>query len=124
MHAGKQKRGTSTALHGILDAFETVTILDYGLTFDRTQPALAVHAFKRLGMPMNIATVLDSMWCRQERFLQLLSRIRTKPKHVDSSLLQGDPLSNCFHDSIKCLFTCSVARHSKQISRRKAGALC
>ena len=97
MHAGKRIRGTYIALHDIylmlLKTATTLVALIAALPSTGRSLLWLIHAFKRQGMPMNIAAVLDSMWCPEERFLQLLGKIHSNPKHVDSSLLQGDPFS-------------------------------
>jgi len=83
MHAGKRIRGTYIALHDIylmlLKTATTLVALITALPSTGRSLLWLIHAFKRQGMPMNIAAVLDSMWCPEERFLQLLGQIHSNP---------------------------------------------
>ena len=96
MHAGARQKGCYTALQKILcdtDAGYYLASLDYSLAFDRTNPHLALHAFKKLGLPQNIVGLMQGMWCCQKRYFQYMGQTCLEPITVSTALLQGDPWS-------------------------------
>ena len=96
MHAGSRGRGCHTALHDIVKSVENLEYLaslNFSTAFDRTHAVLAVHAFRKMGLPQGIASILQNMWCAQDRYFQLLGHTHIEPVSVNNALLQGDPWS-------------------------------
>ena len=77
----------------------TLGSLDLTKAFDFAQPNMVCRLLERQGMPHRSARLLQSMWDKQIRYLQLLDNTRCEPCYVCSSLPQGD----CF--SMIAMFT-------------------
>ena len=58
-----------------------------------TDPRTATFAMQRLGLPSNIAHMLESVWTDQTRWMQLAGVTLKEGQKVTASLPQGDPWS-------------------------------
>ena len=64
---------------------------DYSQCFDYIDPEIAIAHFAHLGLPVDIAKLLASMWTQQARYLQYGGVTSSTPCQAGASTPQGDP---------------------------------